>query len=100
MAVVGNPDRSGTMSEPLIASVVVALLLAALPSFVAPVVPFRVEEPVAVGVPDTVQVIVAPGATVAGGVGEQSEVSPAGNPAIAQLALEAATAGALAFVQV
>ena len=67
----GRPERSGDMSEPIAPMVTVAALLAGLPSLVAPVVPAIVLDPMAVGVPETVQVIFAPGATVAGGGGAQ-----------------------------
>lgn len=100
MAVVGSPDKSGAMSEPLIVRELTAVLLPRLPSLTAPVVPFSVDVPVAVGVPDTVHVIDAPGATVAGGVGEQLDVSPVGRPEIAHEALVAAIAGEFAFVHV
>ena len=59
------------MSEPVAPIVAVAVLLAALPSLVALVVPDSVDEPVVVGVPETVQVILAPAATEVGGVGAQ-----------------------------
>ena len=59
------------MSEPVAPIVAVAVLLAGLPSLVAPVVPVSVDEPVVVGVPETVQVILAPAATEVGGVGAQ-----------------------------
>lgn len=71
IAVVGRADRSGVMSEPTAPIVTVAVLLAGLPSLVAPVVPAIVLDPTAVGVPETVQVILAPGATVVGGIGAQ-----------------------------
>lgn len=76
------------------------MLLAAVPSLVAPVVPLSVDEPVAVGVPDTVHEIVPPGAIVAGGVGVQDDVRPAGNPVMEHAALDAVTAGDAAFEQV
>ena len=69
MADAGRPERSGTMSEPVAPMVAVPVLLATLPSLVAPVVPVNVDEPVVVGVPETVQVILAPAATDVGGVG-------------------------------
>jgi hypothetical protein len=100
VAVVGRPVRSGTMSEPLAASVVVVVLLAVFGSFEAPVVPVTVDELVAVGVPETVHVIVAPGATETGGTGEHVVVRPAGKPVTPQLAAVAAMAGAAAFEQV
>lgn len=76
------------------------MLLARLGSFVAPVVPVTVTLPTVVGVPDTVQVMAAPGATVAGGAGEQTVVNPAGKPLTAHEALVAAIAGAAALEQV
>jgi hypothetical protein len=100
VAVVGSPVRSGTMSEPLAASTVVAVLLDVFGSFDAPVVPVTVELEGAVGVPETVHVIVAPGATLVGGVGEHDVVRPAGRPVTAQLAAVAAIAGDAAFEQV
>ena len=57
------------MSDPVAPSVAVVVLLAGLPSFDAPVVPVIVLEPGVVGVPETVHVIDAPGATETGGVG-------------------------------
>lgn len=98
--VAGSPDRSGCISELLMTSEVVAELFAALLSLTAPVVPFSVDVPVAVGVPETVHEIDAPGATVAGGAGVQFDVKPAGSPAMAHDALVAATAGDVAFVHV
>jgi hypothetical protein len=100
VAVVGRPERSGVMSEPLAASTVVAVLFAVFGSFVAPVVPVTVDELGVVGVPETVHVIAAPGATEAGGTGEHAVVRPAGKPVTAQLAAVAAIAGAAAFEQV
>ena len=99
MAVAGRPERSGDMSEPAVALTVLALLLAGLPSLLAPVVPETDEEPVVVGVPETVQTICAPAATEAGGVGVHDVVRPAGKPVTAQLAEVAAKAGDAAFVQ-
>lgn len=88
------------MSEPVAPIVAVAVLLAALPSLVAPVVPDRVDDPVVVGVPETVQVILAPAATETGGVGAHVKLRPDGNPDTAQDALVAARAGEAALVQV
>jgi hypothetical protein len=89
------------MSEPVTTSDAVAVLLAALPSLPAPVDPDSADVPTAVGVPETVHVIVAPGASEAAGtVGEQVVVKPAGRPAKAQLAPVAAIAGAAAFAHV
>ena len=99
-AVVGSPLRSGAMSEPVTASVDVAELLAELPSLLAPVVPVRVFEPTAVGVPETVHVIVAAAARVVGGVGEQLVVRPAGRPATLQVAAVAEAVADAAFVHV
>lgn len=93
VAVAGRPDRFGVMSEPAVAMMVVAVLLAGLPSLLAPVTPLMVDEPVVVGVPETVQTICAPGVTEAGGVGVHDVVSPAGSPLTAQMALVAASAG-------
>ena len=69
-----------------IAIVRVAVLLDVLSSFEAPVVPLTVLDPAAVGVPVTVQVMLAAAAMVAGGVGVQDVVKPAGKPATAQSA--------------
>ena len=88
------------MSEPVVAMVVEAVLLATTGSLVAPVVPLTVELPTVVGVPETVQVMAALGATVAGGVGAQDVVRPAGRPVTAQVADVAAMAGDAALVQV
>lgn len=87
------------MSEPVVVSVVVAVLLPLLPSLVAPVVPFTVETATVVGVPVTVQRICVPGATEAGGAGVHEAVRPAGKPVTPQLAAVAVTAGAAAFLQ-
>jgi hypothetical protein len=100
VAVVGRPDRSGVMSDPVVVSVAVAVLLAALESLVAPVVPLTVETAGVVGVPVTVQTICAPGATDDGGTGEHDVERPAGKPVTAQLAAVAVTAGAAAFLHV
>jgi hypothetical protein len=98
--VAGKPDKSGVMSEPAVAMTVEAVLLAELPSLVALVVPLTVDDPVAVGVPETVQTICAPAATEVGGVGVHDVVRPAGRPLTAQVALVAASAGEPAFEQV
>jgi hypothetical protein len=100
VAVAGSPERSGTMSEPLAASTVVAVLFAVFGSFDAPVVPVTVDVDGVVGVPVTEHVIVAAGATVVGGTGEHVAVRPAGKPVTPQAAAVAATAGAAAFEQV
>jgi hypothetical protein len=88
------------MSEPVAPSVAVAELLTGLLSLLAPVVPVTVTLPNTIGVPLTLQVIVAPGATVVGGVGEHDAVRPAGSPLSAHDAFVAATAGAAAFEHV
>lgn len=98
VAVAGNPDRSGLMSEPFTLNDAVAVLFGRLRSFVAPVVPVSVTVPAVVGVPDTVHVIAAPGLTVVGGVGVQLDVRPAGSPVIAHVAAVAARNGEAAFV--
>lgn len=100
MAVTGSPATFGDMSEPVTLRDAVAVLLATLLSFVAPVVPVNVDVPVVVGVPVTVHVKDAPGAIAAGGVGEQLDVRPAGRPAIEHAALVAVTAGDDAFEHV
>jgi hypothetical protein len=99
VAVAGNPARLGDISEPVTVSAAVAVLFALLPSLVAPVVPFSVDDPVAVGVPETVHIITPAAATVVGGTGEHTDDKPAGNPLIAQPALVAATAGEAALLQ-
>ena len=97
---VGNPDTSGVISEPVNVIVVVAVLLAELPSLVAPVVPVRFAVAAAIGVPETVHVITPLGASVAGLLGEHTVVSPAGKPATAHVGDVAASAGATALVHV
>ena len=92
LAVVGSVDRSMLMSEPTVATVLLAELLPPavvppLPSLVAPVVTAMVLFPAAVGVPLTEHEMLAPAATDAGGVGEQvPTVTPGGRPDTAQLA--------------
>jgi hypothetical protein len=100
VAVAGKPDKSGNMSAPVTASVVIAVLLVAFGSFDAPVVPVSVDVPTVVGVPETVQVIEPPAATVTGVAGEHNAVRPAGSVAMAQVAAVAATAGDAALVHV
>ena len=100
VAVAGRPVKSGTISEAVVVNVAVAVLLAALPSLVAPVVPVNVDEPGEVGVPETVQVIAPPAATVAGGVGVHDVLRPAGRPDSAHDAEVAVREGAAAFVHV
>ena len=75
-------------------------MFAALPSLLAPVVPESVLEPVAIGVPETVQVIFAPAATLAGGVGAHDVLRPTGRPARAQDADVADCVAAAELVQV
>jgi hypothetical protein len=99
-AVAGKPDRSGVMSEPAVAMTVEPVLFAGLPSLVAVVVPLTVDDPVLVGVPETVQTICAPAATVVGGVGVQDVVKPEGRPLTAHVALVAASEGEPAFEHV
>ena len=100
VAVAGRPLRSGVMSEPVVVIDVAAVLLPDVPSLVAPVVPVSDAVPTDVGVPETVHEMAAPGATLVGGVGVHEVVKPAGRPATAQVAAEAARAGDAAFVQV
>jgi hypothetical protein len=101
VATAGKPVKSGDTSAPVTLIAAIAVLFAVLTSLVAPVVPASAAPPTAVGVPETVQVMAAPGATeAAGAVGEQTVVRPAGKPLTAQPALVAATAGAAAFEQV
>ena len=71
-----------------------------LVSFVAAVVPVSVEEPTAVGVPETVQVILPPGITDAGCVGVHVVERPAGRPDTAHVAPVAVISGAAPFEQV
>ena len=100
LADVGSPDRSGIMSEAVVTSVVVAELLTGLPSLAAPVVPLRLAEPGAVGVPEMLHVMLAPAATDVGGTGTHVVVRPAGKPLMAQVADVAVSAGEAAFVHV
>ena len=75
---------------PIAVIVAEPVLLAALGSLVAPVETVTVDDPTAVGAPDTGHVIEAPAATVAGGTGEHApSVSPAGKPLTLQVALVA-----------
>lgn len=93
------------MSDPVTVTLAVDVLLppVVVPpfvSFVAPVVVVTVDVPVAVGVPETEQVIEAPAATVAGGVGVQVPmVTPAGRPVVEQVALVALAEAPELFVQ-
>ena len=82
------------------AIVVDAVLLAVLPSLVAPVLPLTAVEPAAVGVPVTVHVIEPPAAILAGVAGEQVAVKPGGSVPTEHDADVAVTAGAAAFEHV
>ena len=88
------------MSEAVVAIDAVAMLLAVFPSLVAPVTPVSVLVPTAVGVPETLQVMAAPAATLTGGVGAHDVVKPAGSPATEQVAPVAAIRGAAPLEQV
>ena len=73
------------------------LVVPPLVSLVAPVVTVTVDEPLAVGVPLTGQLMLALAATVAGGVGVQvPTVTPGGRPVTEQ---EAAVALAVAVAE-
>ena len=95
VAVAGKPVRSGTMSEPVVVRVAVAVLLppVVVPPFeslVAPVVAVSVFAPTAVGVPLTGQEMLEPATTVAGVAGVHvPTVTPGGRPASEQDALVA-----------
>jgi hypothetical protein len=101
---VGNPVRLMLMSEPDTATALVAVLLPPpdvppLVSFVAPVEAVTVDEPSAVGVPETAQEMLAPAATVAGGVGVHvPTVTPGGRPETEQLAFVALAVADALFV--
>jgi hypothetical protein len=102
LAVAGRPAKLMLMSELVGASVAVAELLPPLPvppleSLVAPVVTTTALDAAVVGVPVTGQEMLAPGATVASGAGEQApSTRPAGKPDTAHEALVAdAVAAAL-----
>lgn len=88
------------MSEAFTANNALAVLFGRLRSFVALVVPVTVTVPAVVGVPETVQVMTAPGLTVVGGVGVQLDVRPVGKPEIAHVAAVAARYGAAALEHV
>lgn len=100
LADVGKPLRSTDISAPVTVIDVEAVLFDVFESFVAPVLPEIDAVPVAVGVPETVQVMVPEGATVAGGVGVHDVVKPAGKPVTAHDALVAATDGVAPLVHV
>jgi hypothetical protein len=97
LAVGDDLARAMTGSTMLIAAV--AVLLDAIASLLAPVVPVTVLVPVAVGVPETVHVIAAPAATVVGGAGAHDDDNPVGNPVMAQVACVALTGDDATFVQ-
>jgi hypothetical protein len=108
-AVEGIPANDGTMSEPVVTTELVAVLLPPLvapplTSLAAPVVKDSGVVPTAVGMPLTVQVMAAPIATVlaVGTVGEQTVVKPVANPVMTQVApaLAAAVAAGAVLVQV
>ena len=83
-------DRIGSVT----AMTIEAVLFDGLPSLVAPVAPGTVVLPFAVGVPETVQTMLAPGATVVGVDGEQLAERPGGKALTAQdaaIALAGAT---------
>jgi hypothetical protein len=75
-----------------------AVLFDGLPSFVAPVMPGTVVLPSAVGVPVTVQTMLAPAATVAGVDGEQLAVRPAGRAPTEHVAAVALSVADAEFV--
>jgi hypothetical protein len=86
LPVAGKPARLMVMSEPETATALFAVLLPPpvappLVSLVAPVATVTVEEPEAVGVPETGHEMLAPAATVAGGAGVHAPtVTPGGRP--------------------
>lgn len=92
------------MSEPVTVMLAVPELLPPvvvppLVSLMAPVVVVAIVVPVAIGVPETVQLIEAPAAIVAGGVGVQvPTVTPAGSPVVVQVALVALAVAEELFV--
>jgi len=104
LADVGSPDTSGTISDPVVVIGDVARLSppVVVPQFVslvAPVVTTTVDDPTAVGVPETGQEMLAPAATVAGGTGVQAPtVTPAGSPLTEQVAAVALAVAVAEFV--
>jgi hypothetical protein len=86
VTVVGRPLRLMLISEASTATGLVAVLLPPpvvppLMSLVAPVEAVTVDEPGAVGIPETAHEMLVPTATVAGGVGVQTPtVTPGGRP--------------------
>lgn len=95
MTVVGRPLRLMLMSEASTATGLVAVLLPPpvvppLMSLVAPVDAVTVDEPGAVGIPETAHEMLAPATTVVGGVGVQTPtVTPGGRPETEQVAFVA-----------
>jgi hypothetical protein len=104
LAVVGKPARLMPISEPETATAFVAVLLPPpvvppLLSLVAPVETDTVEDPGPVGVPETGHEILAPAATVAGGVGVQvPTVTPGGRPVMLHVAAVALCVAVALFV--
>lgn len=100
----GRPARLIDISEAEVAIDAVAELLPPEPvpplvSLVAPVVTVAVVEPGPVGVPVTGQLMLAPAAIVAGGIGEHvPTVTPGGKPDTAQEALVALAVAAALLV--
>ena len=101
----GKPDKLIDISEALVVTDRVAVLLppVVVPPFeslIAPVVAITVTLPVDVGIPDTEQEMLAPGATAAGGVGVQvPTVTPGGRPEMLQVALLAEPVAVALLVQ-
>ena len=94
VAVAGSPLRSGAMSAPVVVMEPAAVLLAGLPSFPALVVPLSSDVATAVGVPETVQVIDAPGTRLIRWLGTHVYVKPAGSPLRAHVGTNAVINGA------
>ena len=92
------------ISEPAVAIVALAELLPPAPvppllSLLAPVVAVAVVEPLAVGVPLTGQLMLAPAANVAGGTGAHAPtLTPGGKPLTAHVAATALAVAAAVFV--
>jgi hypothetical protein len=98
--VVGEGETdSCNVGEPATVILAAPELLAVFASLPAPVVTATVDDPAAVGVPDTGHEIEAPAATVAGGTGVQAPaVMPAGKPLMLQVALVADAVAVALFV--
>jgi hypothetical protein len=87
------------ISEPDTTTAWVAVLFTPVASLAAPVVTPTVDEPEAVGVPETAHEMLAPAATVTGGVGVHApSVTPGGKPVTAQVALVALAVAAALLV--